>query len=474
MYYSSESSDSDNVQDKKSLDLSYLMLDSDTLASYLRNSVREQCSAWTDTTLGTLLINSSATKYSATQKLKFSSVKDVALDDKSDEIRLEHKMETLSTEAVGKIFHDKNGSEATALPFDVKSEQLRTLKATITKSRNVSESDDCDSEAVFSKDDITEKLYLNHNLILNVPFEIVLFHKLKFLDISNNNLTHLNDYILHLPELQTLYLKNNQLDNNGLPKDLSELTKIREINLSGNQLTVVPPQLYEVASLRYLYLGNNSITEVRPEIKALQNLQVLHLGGNSLTNVPEELGALGTLSGLVLSNNKLRRLPRAISRLTKLRSLLLHTNNLCCLPVEIVKLRGLNELSLRDNPLVTRFVNSCAKELMHNPPSLKELAARSVQQHRVPYTVTDLPTNLHRYLASGHKCVNPKCKGVYFSSCVEHIKFVDFCGMYRVPLMHYLCSTRCTSQTPSYYGQGTASDSDDDTPDTTMRRVLLG
>ena len=42
MYYSSESSDSDAGLDKKALDLSYLMLDSTSLAVYLRNSAQEQ------------------------------------------------------------------------------------------------------------------------------------------------------------------------------------------------------------------------------------------------------------------------------------------------------------------------------------------------------------------------------------------------------------------------------------------------
>jgi len=33
--------------------------------------------------------------------------------------------------------------------------------------------------------------------------------------------------------------------------------------------------------------------------------------------------------------------------------------------------------------------------------------------------------------------------GVYFTARVEHVKFVDFCGKYRLPLMQYLCSPRC-------------------------------
>lgn len=35
--------------------------------------------------------------------------------------------------------------------------------------------------------------------------------------------------------------------------------------------------------------------------------------------------------------------------------------------------------------------------------------------------------------------------GVYFDNRVEHIKFVDFCGKYRIPLLQYLCSSKCAS-----------------------------
>lgn len=69
------------------------------------------------------------------------------------------------------------------------------------------------------------------------------------------------------------------------------------------------------------------------------------------------------------------------------------------------------QLSLRDNPLVTRFVNSCARELMYNPPSLLELAARVIKLKRVEYTSRDLPRNLVGYLSNGQRCVNPQCKG---------------------------------------------------------------
>uniref|UniRef100_A0A2P2HZZ1 Leucine-rich repeat-containing protein 58-like n=1 Tax=Hirondellea gigas TaxID=1518452 RepID=A0A2P2HZZ1_9CRUS len=484
MYYCNESSDSDTAQDSKSLDFSYLMLDSHSLSNHLRNSIREQQSVKrvkssrrdhvsTDEPSTSNYNNATGSAQFPSTSSSLANETENTLKDNfswNKGIKFENTSDSLTYGAVDQCIGDSN------------SEQLRILSLNSTSAHSSKISEDGVTYTVIRKDNITEKLDLNHNQIINLPFEIIQYHKLRFVNLSNNNISHVNDYILQLPELQTLILKNNAICNDGLPKELSVLSKLREVNLSSNLLTAVPPSLCQVSSLRYLYLGNNQIPELTPDIKGLQSLQILNMGGNNLTSVPDDVGELSKLEALILCNNKLQKLPRAISRLSNLRSLLLHNNKLCTLPVEIVKLKGISELSLRDNPLVSRFVNSCAKDLMLNPPSLKELAARTVRQNRIQYTAQDLPPVLHRYLSSGHKCVNPKCKGVYFASCVEHIKFVDFCGMYRVPLMHYLCSSRCTEQTPSFYGSDQSDDSDegDDAAaahrvqDSNMRKVLLG
>lgn len=96
------------------------------------------------------------------------------------------------------------------------------------------------------------------------------------------------------------------------------------------------------------------------------------------------------------------------------------------------------QLSLRDNPLVVQFVQDMAL----SPPSLLELSARVLKSSDVRVTAEDIPQTLVEYLANANCCVNPKCTGVFFDSHVEHIKFVDFCGKYRVPLMQYLCSSK--------------------------------
>lgn len=96
------------------------------------------------------------------------------------------------------------------------------------------------------------------------------------------------------------------------------------------------------------------------------------------------------------------------SRLHSLRSLSLHNNLLTYLPREILSLVHLQELSLRGNPLVVRFV----KEMIYDPPSLLELAGRTIKSRNIPYSPYDMPSNLVRYLDLASKCPNPKCAGM--------------------------------------------------------------
>lgn len=77
------------------------------------------------------------------------------------------------------------------------------------------------------------------------------------------------------------------------------------------------------------------------------------------------------------------------------------------------------------------------------PPTLMELAARMVKSTGIEVQPGDVPQTTLEYLNCANCCVNPKCKGVFFDNRVEHIKFVDFCGKYRVPLLQYLCSSKC-------------------------------
>ena len=64
------------------------------------------------------------------------------------------------------------------------------------------------------------------------------------------------------------------------------------------------------------------------------------------------------------------------------------------------------------------------------PASLLELSARVIKNYGLPFE-HNIPHNLVEYLHQARSCLNPRCSGVYFDARVEHVKFVDFCGMYR-------------------------------------------
>ncbi|XP_020279548.1 leucine-rich repeat-containing protein 58 [Pseudomyrmex gracilis] len=305
-----------------------------------------------------------------------------------------------------------------------------------------------------------DTLLLAHNYLTTLPANISRFTNLISLDISNCGLIRLPDFWTDCP-LTCLIAKHNNLGNDGLAKSFENLTNLRELNLSGNRLTEFPDQVLDLVALKYLYLGGNHISEITKDIWKLQRLRVLAMGDNRLTEVPSTLGQLKTLQALVLCDNMLEGLPSSIANLTNLKTLSLHKNRLRTLPTEIIKLKCLTELSLRDNPLVVRFVS----DMTHNPPSLLELAARVVKTSDIRYDDESIPRNLVQYLNSAHHCVNPKCKGVFFNNRVEHIKFVDFCGKYRLPLLQYLCSSKCIEP----------RDSDEELVSGAMiRKVLLG
>ncbi|EDV38624.1 uncharacterized protein Dana_GF19554 [Drosophila ananassae] len=326
-----------------------------------------------------------------------------------------------------------------------------------------------------------ETMLLNHNRLVGLPRLLQQFANLKILDLSSNAITQLPDAVCQLP-LVTLIAKNNLLTNGSLPKSLLSKqvsnaggtvggSTLKELNLSGNQLTHFPEQVTELRQLKYLYLGGNKISTVSKDIWKMQSLHVLSLGGNLISEVPESVGSLNQLQALVLCDNLIEILPTSIARLKNLKSLLLHKNRLRHLPKDIVALKNLTELSLRDNPLVVRFVQDMALK----PPTLLELAGRMVKasgQRPGPY---DIPRTLAEYLNSANCCVNPNCKGVFFDNRVEHIKFVDFCGKYRVPLLQYLCSSKCIE--PEEPARGIAplqANVSSASSGFMMRKVLLG
>lgn len=132
-----------------------------------------------------------------------------------------------------------------------------------------------------------ETVVLYNNQLSSLPLSLTKFCNLHILDISNNYLTTLNiEVFVHCP-LKTLIAKNNLLTNDSLPKTFaSKPGQLRELNLSGNQLTDFPSQVLCLNSLKYLYLNGNHIKAIPNDIWRMKKWVMI---SQSRTENPSDL-----------------------------------------------------------------------------------------------------------------------------------------------------------------------------------------
>jgi len=154
-----------------------------------------------------------------------------------------------------------------------------------------------------------------------------------------------------------LYL--NYLDISSLPEKLFELTQLKELSLSGNQLQALPEGIGKLKHLELLDLAGNALTQLPTEIEKLHQLRHLDLAYNHLTNLPQEICQLKLLNYLDCSANQLTRLPQSLFVCSELQTLRLGDNDLQYLPEEIGRLYRLNTLDLSNNNLEDLPINIC-------------------------------------------------------------------------------------------------------------------
>ena len=137
-----------------------------------------------------------------------------------------------------------------------------------------------------------------------------------------------------------------------LPPEIQHLTNLQELYVSNTQLSVLPPEIQHLTKLESLWVHNTQLSVLPPEIQHLTKLQVLRVDNTHLSVLPPEIQHLTQLEYLSVSNTHLSVLPPEIQHLTKLKILSVHSTKLSGLPQKIQHLTQLKELDVRGCPII--------------------------------------------------------------------------------------------------------------------------
>ena len=92
-------------------------------------------------------------------------------------------------------------------------------------------------------------------------------------------------------------------DLNTLDRDITKLTNLQELNISGNLFQELPSEIYQLSRLQILNADNNQIYKISEMVVILQNLEELYLIGNPILEVSYQIQNLPRLRKLELSQN---------------------------------------------------------------------------------------------------------------------------------------------------------------------------
>ena len=203
-----------------------------------------------------------------------------------------------------------------------------------------------------------------------------------------------------------------------LSPNLAILTNTTTLQLCCNKLTSLPAEIGYMKNLYYLSVTKNRLTSLPPTLGLLTKLVELKASNNNLVTLPKEIGNLKNLMYLSLDQNAITSIPSTLAKCTKLIALNLSQNQLHHLPAELLRLKHLRRIWVDQNPI---DVNP-PTEMKSSPPSLKELAARTVIIAEAPLSI-ELPSLLRSYLSSSYPC--SFCASPYIDTFLCRYKIVQ-------------------------------------------------
>lgn len=179
-------------------------------------------------------------------------------------------------------------------------EDLRSGKLAGIRRLSLSENLTSFPHEILSLADSLEILDLSNNQLSDLPKEIAQLSKLKILFASNNLFTALPSTIGLCPALEMVGFKSNKIAH--VP-EASMPIALRWLILTDNEITHLPNSVGERPRLQKLALAGNQLVELPDTFSQLHNLELLRISANQLTAFPEQLLQLPKLAWFAFSGN---------------------------------------------------------------------------------------------------------------------------------------------------------------------------
>ncbi|XP_037947426.1 leucine-rich repeat-containing protein 40-like [Teleopsis dalmanni] len=172
----------------------------------------------------------------------------------------------------------------------------------------------------------THSLFATMQNLDDVPAEVLDVAKeenVTMIDLSKNVLQSLPESLLKVNDCLTeLVVAKNFLKS--VPSFISQFTRLAHINLSNNQLSVLPEEFGVLNTLREVNFCNNHFKSIPNCLYNLPNLEIILMGSNRIQMIdatPQGLGGLKRLATLDLSNNDISHVPPILGNLQNITSL---------------------------------------------------------------------------------------------------------------------------------------------------------
>ncbi len=182
-----------------------------------------------------------------------------------------------------------------------------------------------------------------------IPNSIKKLFVVEELILKDNNFVTLPDSFVEMKRLRVLNLEHNPYLYD---EDVFERIKtmgVEELNFSASGLLELNDKIGAVKSLKKLDLSVNDIKVLPPPFNQLTNLRQINLSQNFNLDVEKVVASISPLPGLTdldLSQCLIKNLPLDISKLSSLKKLNLKANQLTSLPLTFGLLSGLEYLDL--------------------------------------------------------------------------------------------------------------------------------